>query len=348
MSFSDDFSPTVQKNIFQIFTRDNTTKQYLYNIKIIRPDVSGGGAKKLNLQGEATLQYTQTTINSEGETEAPPTLSVTSGLIARYTPSSFNSGTQVWEDTVGSYDASVYSGTVATKTSSAAGSYTVLYGSTSDSIRFPSGILPTPFTLFHISRYSGATKRRIITSHNVNWLDGHWNGNAGVAYHNGWVTPQTNIHSDNFFISSSQYNLYRSEGTTRGTSGAGGSNPILGVNSHGETSDWEVIEIIVYNRELSISEIESVESYLASIYPDATAVEGTSLAYNVGTSTISDNIYEYDSAEQRINSISALYSTDIFRADIAPKATYVDADLSSGGGGGEVVEANKERWIAWT
>lgn len=342
MAFKDDFNPTVQKNVFQIFTRDNATKQYLYNTKLI--NVHGDNAP-LNLQGEAALEYASTTINSEGETEAPPTLSVTSGLIARYTPSSFNSGTQVWEDTVGSYDASVYSGTVATKTSSAAGSYTVLYGSTSDSIRFPSGILPTPFTLFHITRYTGPTRRRIITSHEGNWLDGHWNGNTGVAYHNGWLTPQTNNHSDNFFISSSQYNLYRSEGTTRGTSGASGANPTLGVNTQGETSDWEVIEIIVYNRELSTSEIESVESYLASLYPEATAVEGTSLAYNVGTSTIGNNTYYYDSAEQRLNSISALYSTDVFGAEKATETTFVDADLSSDGGS---VEATKERWVAWT
>lgn len=344
MPFSDDFNPTVQKNVFQIFTRDNTTREYEYLTKQFRAD---GGGSQLNLQGEATLEYAQTTINSEGDTEATPTLSVTSGLIARYTPSSFNSGTATWEDTIGSYDASVYSGTVATKTSSAAGGYTVLYGGTGDSIRFPTGILPTPFTLFHITRYSGSTKRRIITSHTGNWLDGHWNGRSGVAYHNGWLTQNsTSIHGDDFFISSSQYNLYRSDGTVRGTSGASSTNPILGVNTQGETSDWEVIEILVYDRELSTSEIESVESYLASLYPDATTIEGTSLAYNVGTSTLTDYTYEYDSADQRNRSFLSLYSTDTFRSEKPNESTFVDANLSSGGGVTE--EASKERWVAWT
>lgn len=348
MAFQDDFNPTVQKNVFQIFTRNNATKQYLYNTKII--NVEGDNAT-LNLQGEAGLEYTSITINSEGVTTFTPAIPVTSGLIARYNASSWNSGTSTLEDLVGSYDATSLRGSgPAVKTSTAPGGYSVLYGSNNDGIQFPTGILPQTFTLFHITRYSGTNKGRIITASNTNWLDGHHSAKAGVAYHNGWITPQTDYYGQDFFISTSQATAYRSEG---GSFSTGGNNTqaslTINMSNYGEYSDWEVLEILVYDRELSTAECSEVEGWLASIYPDATTVTGSGGgAYNVGTSTIGNYNYTYDSAEQRLNSISALYSTDIFGAEKAIETTFVDADLSSGGGGGEVVEANKERWIAWT
>ena len=75
MAFKDDFNPTVQKNVFQIFTRDNATKQYLYNTKLI--NVQGDNAP-LNLQGEAILEYASTPINSTGDTSFTPAIPVTS------------------------------------------------------------------------------------------------------------------------------------------------------------------------------------------------------------------------------------------------------------------------------
>jgi hypothetical protein len=64
-------------------------------------------------------------------------------------------------------------------------------------------------------------------------------------------------------ISSDQYNLYRSNGVQRSTtSGAAGSLCDLGVNVRGDNSDWAVSEVLLYDRELSLSEIEEVEVYL--------------------------------------------------------------------------------------
>ena len=346
MSFSDGFNPTVQKNVFQIFTRDNTTKEYEYLTKQFK--VEGNGAA-LNLQGEAFLEYATTKINSAGETTFTPAIPVTSGLIARYNASSWNSGTSTLEDLVGSYDATSLRGSgPAVKTSTAPGGYSVLYGSNSDGIQFPTGILPQTFTLFHITRYSGTNKGRIITASNTNWLDGHHSAKAGVAYHNGWITPQTDYYGQDFFISTSQATAYRSEG---GSFSTGGNNTqaslTINMSNYGEYSDWEVLEILVYDRALSTTECSEVEGWLAGLYPDATTIEGSSSAYNVGTSTIDNYNYTYDSAEQRIGGITSLYNTDIFRSDVSTKATYVDADTSSGGG--EVVEeASKERWVAWT
>jgi hypothetical protein len=213
-------------------------------------------------------------VDTEGNTEIIPPIPVTDGLIARYNAESFDVATQTWSDIVGSYDANVVRGTIGVKTSSVGGD-TVVYGSSADGIRFPSGILPSTFTLFHITRYSSTTQERIITGYNNNWLDGHHGGDAGVAFHGGWLTDETDRYDQAWVLSASQNSLYRAEGNTIGTSG-GNASTALSVN-HGsiaQYSDWEIIEIVVYNRHLTAEEYQSVEGWLAALYPNSTTVVG--------------------------------------------------------------------------
>lgn len=192
-----------------------------------------------------------------------------SGIIARYTPDSFNTSTGEWEDTIGSNNATTSRGTVATK-NTALGGYKVLYGGTGDGLLFPTSILPSTYTLFHVTRYSGGTEKRILIGNGGNWLSGHWDGNAGVAFHNGWLTSQTDYNGTDWSIYTDQNSLFRDAGTVRGTSG-GNASTRLGINSgdYTEYSDWECAEIIVFNRLLSTSEIETVEDTLGWYYPNA-------------------------------------------------------------------------------
>ena len=44
-----------------------------------------------------------------------------------------------------------------------------------------------------VTRYAEGTKKRILNAAGRNWLHGHWNGHAGVAYYNGWVTSSNGI-----------------------------------------------------------------------------------------------------------------------------------------------------------
>ena len=162
-----------------------------------------------------------------------------------------------------------------------AGNY--IYGGTGDGIRFPTAILPSTYTLFHVTRYNGSTKGRIfdgVGTTYVNWLSGFHGGKTGVAYHGdsygGWLTESssTNFPLDQILISTDQKSLYRGNGVNLTiNNSAVGSADRLSINRgyyssppNTENSDWAVWEVIVYNRELSLDEIETVEGYLFKTY----------------------------------------------------------------------------------
>jgi len=143
---------------------------------------------------------------------------------------------------------------------------TYIYGGTGDGLRFPSAILPSTYTLFHVARYNGSSKRRIFDGTAGNWLSGFWGGRAGVAHHGTWLTQSatTAFPLDQILISTDQKSLYRGNGIDLTTISVTGSVERLSINYGvtAEYSDWAVWEVIVYNRELTLAEIETVENYL--------------------------------------------------------------------------------------
>lgn len=197
---------------------------------------------------------------------------ITSGLVGAYLGESFSNNK--WYDVSGSGNNSVsVNGTVTVNTSGLNGQ-TYLSGNTSTTLAFPSAILPSTYTLFHVTRYANLTNRsRIITTSTTNWLSGHWGSYSGVAYHNGWVTGYTqdwsavvtsgvqNTNGQTWLLSTDQNSLYRANGITIGT-GTGGSTGSLGVNTFGEQSDWMCACILVYNFKLSAAQYQQVESWI--------------------------------------------------------------------------------------
>lgn len=216
-------------------------------------------------------------------------LPVTSGLVGYYQADNWNGSS--WLDSSGNENhASITRGTI-TKASSdytslgAAATFTSLSGSTSAGIQFPSQILPSTFTLFHVTRYNfaiGVTggdsvgRGRILDGVTSNWLDGFWNGGSGKSYHDGWITPSdVDYHGNYWVVSSSQNSRYRSKsknansGNWYNFTGGGGTSKQLSVNygaytTGNEPSNWMITEIIVYNRTLSDAELTTMESYLAT------------------------------------------------------------------------------------
>ena len=198
-----------------------------------------------------------------GASRIPP---VTTNLLAVYDGDSWNGSS--WQDIYGSYHATTTRGTITsgnTTGNGASKTFTALSGNTGAGLRFPSGILPSTYTLFHVTRTTG-TRSRIVTGSDFNWLSCHWGGRSGVAYHEGWVTGTENyLHGDNWVYSTDQNFLYRSNGTTRGTSGAGFSTA-LSVN-HGSTteySDWAIAFVAVYSGTMSATDYGIVESWIAN------------------------------------------------------------------------------------
>jgi hypothetical protein len=192
------------------------------------------------------------------------------GLVAQYTGDSFDATTNIWKDLSTNNNNATTSGPITNNLKLNGNVY--LTGGINDSVKFPVGVLPPVYTLFHVTKYNGANKGRIVNGMTGNFLDGHWYGRSGVSHHDGWVTQEsTDLHQSNWVLSTSNKSRYRSNGVDR-TAGAGGASaPRIQINSGdgaggGERSDWAMAELIVYNRELSFPEMNKIETYLAKKY----------------------------------------------------------------------------------
>jgi hypothetical protein len=221
--------------------------------------------KVLNIGTMMVKEFDELTINPS---QIPPI----AGYLAWYEASSWT-GSQ-WTDKSGNGNhVTTISGTI-TSTTNAIGNgstkaITTLQGNISANMTFPVGILPPTYTLFHVARYTGGSRQRIFNATDQNWLSGFWSGTTGVAYHNGWLTGQTDIHGNNWMYCCDQNSLIRSNGVTRGTTGAGSpSFARLAINTglFAENSDWQVAEVIVYSSTLSATDYQTVEAYLANKY----------------------------------------------------------------------------------
>jgi hypothetical protein len=192
-------------------------------------------------------------------------------FFAWYTPQSWSTGNNRWEDVSGNSRHTIATrGTITVGTSLG---ITALIGNTAAGVQFPASVLPATYTLFHVARYTGGTRGRIFDGLSGNWLSGFHGSKAGVAYHDDpWLTQSTSsLHGDNWVISSDQNRIYRSNGVQRNVVIPAGSSRQLTINhgvslAWGESSDWAVAEVIVYDRTLTPLEISRVERFLANKY----------------------------------------------------------------------------------
>lgn len=272
-----------------------------YSLRIGAVIASGTGLKAISTSvipaGIVIPRFESTTANSDGfvskisnydsrfcwsATSSQGAASVTpmwpTGLTPyiEYKASDYNQSTKVWRDSSGnSRDTSplFVTGTLAKVTSAANTngsrcSFPVVQGGTSDQIRFNNPQMNSGnYTLFHVARYNGGTRGRIVNGINNDYISGFWNGNAGVAHHFGWITPQTGITPvDNWVISTSANGLYRANGLTRSSGGGADYIPEIGLNTQGERSDYQVAELILFDRRLTDNEIKQVEDYLGGQY----------------------------------------------------------------------------------
>ena len=238
--------------------------------------------------------YTWGTLLGTTLEPTPLTLGI-SGLTGWYEADSFNTSTQTWVDLSGNgRNALKITGTVF-KNETGLNGRPIIYGGTTTRIDFPSdaiGVVPTSsgytvYTVFTVAKYgqnqnTSGTKSRIFTSSTNNWLSGFWGGQAGIAYHDNWVTNTTDIHGFNWVISTDQLNLYRSNGTNRTIANGVKGPATLSINPttpYNETSDWSVAEVILYkNTNLSMADYIKVEEYLNGKYNITTDIQKKTLA----------------------------------------------------------------------
>lgn len=147
-------------------------------------------------------------------------------------------------------------------------------GTPSDQITLAN--LPTNYTMFNVARYrTTGSKGRLITTNGGNWLSGFHGGRAGVAHHNWWLTPAaTNVPSAvGWVLSTDQMKLYRADGVDvsyvdNGTQNAQSTSTGFGINNsnYAEKSDFDVADVLVFNRQLNNGEIRAMELYLSRVY----------------------------------------------------------------------------------
>jgi hypothetical protein len=247
------------------------------------------------------------------------------GLVGWYTGDSYNATDKVWYDISGNANHTNGSQGSPTKVTFSGGvqnaykSFSVVSGSTSDALVWPTAILPTTYTLFHVARYAGGTEARIFSGYTTNWLSGFWSGNSGVAFHQGWITDQTDHFTTNWVLSTDQNSYYKgqSNASVYSATGGGGTSDRLSINAgnNGEPSNWMVAEVIVFNRSLTTEEILYVETYLARKYglPNNNNyfqgninATGDIIAYFSSDAKLKDNISAIESPLEKISKINGV------------------------------------------
>ena len=194
------------------------------------------------------------------------------GLVARFEGK--NAGT-TWSSSVGSARGITIGGGVNRNSASGYGAekqVTDLSGDTNAKMDFGQ-ILPATWTLCTLARYTGNTRRRIFQA-SGNFIHGHWHDRRGIAHYDGWVTPSDpsrgNKHDWLVMCGTNGAQRVYADGVqiATGSRNGGSGNKKLGINygdgscCNGETSDWAVAEIMVWNRALSDDEMLSVTKYL--------------------------------------------------------------------------------------
>jgi hypothetical protein len=115
----------------------------------------------------------------------------------------------------------------------------------------------------------------IFTGADRTWYSGFWAGHAGSAYH-GNTLLVANTHSNNWVKGTDQNaggsgTLFRTNGVDRYNAAlptfAGTTNARLAVNNTiAQSSNFQIAEVIVFNRTLNATEYGNVETYLAGKY----------------------------------------------------------------------------------
>ena len=147
--------------------------------------------------------------------------------------------------------------------------FSVVSGGVNDGVKLGNASLSS-YTFITVGRYSGSSQKRIFTGETGNHLIGWWNGKTGVAYHEGWWSETSSNNLTNWFMITDTSRVLRVNGVFK----ANGNNytlPQMTINwgntlFASETSDWEIAEVLVFDRALTLAELSLVEDYVGTTY----------------------------------------------------------------------------------
>lgn len=193
----------------------------------------------------------------------------------RYSASSW-SGTTLTDLTTNGRNATtsgVSSGTASGNGSTA--SIAFLSGSTSNTIIWPAGSIPSTFTIASLTRYAtSGTKRRILCGDTVNFIQGQYNGGRGEAFYgNGFYQGNTIGTALNWVgmvgtnsMSVAAPNNVLVDGVALASTNGGLGGGALTINYStavpGETSDFQFSQLIIWDQALTAAEMVTVATAL--------------------------------------------------------------------------------------
>jgi hypothetical protein len=185
-----------------------------------------------------------------------------------------NWSNDILKDSSGNERHATTSGTITRTTGSgngATGDITYISGNTQSKINWPTGSIPSNFTILSLTRYNGGSRGRILQSSSGNWLHGHWSDRRGVCYYEGWRTNYDNKGINNNWLccisknSGSTPNNILLDGIPYGTNtgGAGGGSFKLCINDqYNENSDWALSCVIIWDQHLTNNGMYFLNNYI--------------------------------------------------------------------------------------
>ena len=156
-----------------------------------------------------------------------------------------------------------------------------IYGTTTSKITWPNGSIPTNFTVCSITRYTGGIRQRILTATSGNWLHGHWAGEAGTCYYEGWIQNSAYGSLDNWVVMCGKNNgtapnnvLVDGSATGKANGGTGGQTAMTINNSISapEPSDWAFSHVFIWDQNLSDADMRIVCNGLIQYLADGISI----------------------------------------------------------------------------
>ena len=232
--------------------------------------------------------------------------------VMRFRASDYDASTKIWSNsasTGATYDVSstgMGAGTGITKATTSANvngnttTFTTLSGLTTSRVTFPNTILNS-YTLCHVSRYASTTtsrQQRIIGHASYNWLSGNLSGKTGSYYGSGnfgnGYTDSNSGATTNGALNDTDWHLYcdysggfRMDGTAAVAAGRQTLPANISINTFSnQQSEWEIAEVLIFDRALDASGIKYIESQLATTYGLSGYASGTGTYASTGDITL--------------------------------------------------------------
>jgi len=195
-------------------------------------------------------------------------------------------------------------GTITKTTASgngADGLITYISGGTNSIVTFPSGSIPSNFTILGLTRYNSTpNKKRILQGSSGDWYLGHYNGTRGVAKFDNLVTSTSTVGTIDDWLCSIGKNSTSGtvgpnilmDGTSSGTVFAptNSGNRTLGINvgnySSNQSSEWSMSCVMIWDSLLTDTEMVNLNTMINNYKSSAIPIK-----YQLKNLNINSDIY---------------------------------------------------------